>query len=293
MRQEVEGRSLEGRDEHLAVGLQVGERLIEEIRPLVARHGVGTETLACALEESLLEVEESRKDREFSTEELRSILVGLVLWNIFGGGPTLWIRSKTEAGYEVRLDVQVLAFEMWRRAVNFAARCGVDSAAAAEALAAATHATTDRLAETGQETEDKIRDVRNYLFATYMHRIFDIAGKQGSGQTNYVDMAGWAANRKLSDKGTFMEGLERGIYCREFLDAMPQKAKSVAIARYVLGYDWPETAGALGSSVNAVQKALSAGVQQAIGTWVKQRRARRQKSISSEISKKRNKKASS
>ena len=42
---------------------------------------------------------------------------------------------------------------------------------------------------------------------------------------------------------------------------MPTKAKSVAIARYVLGYSWPETAGALGSTVNAAQKALSVGVR--------------------------------
>ena len=166
-------------------------------------------------------------------------------------------------------------------------------AAAEEALAAATHATADKLASSGEGTErEEIRDVRNYLFATYMYRIFDIAGKQGSSQTDYVDMENWVSNRKLTDKGTFLDGLESGIYCRELLDAMPPRAKSVAIARYVLGYSWPETAGALDSSVNAAQKALSNGVQIAIATFVqKVRRARHRKPVDIEIGKKRNKKA--
>ena len=198
----------------------------------------------------------------FPGEELRSTLFELILWKIFGRGAALWIGSRTEAGHEIPQDVLVTAHSMWKGAVNLAAKYGVDTAAAEEALAAATHATADQLASSGEGTErEEIRDVRNYLFATYMYRIFDIAGKQGSSQTDYVDMENWVSNRKLTDKGTFLDGLESGIYCRELLDAMPPRAKSVAIARYVLGYSWAETAGALDSSVNAAQKALSNGVR--------------------------------
>jgi hypothetical protein len=141
MRRDVEGRvSPKGRRRALAVGLQVGESLIEEIRPFVCRHGVGTETLASALKEALLEVGAKEKDNEASREELRSTPLELVLWKIFDRGAALWISSKTEAGDEGPLDVLVTAYAMWGKAVNPAAKYGVDTAAA-EALAAATHAT--------------------------------------------------------------------------------------------------------------------------------------------------------
>ena len=291
MRGDVEGRvSAEGGSDNAAVSRRVGKSLIEEIGPLVGRHGVGTETLAGALEEALLEVGARGKDKEVSAEELRSCLLGLVLWKIFGRGP--WIRSKTGAGHEVPLDVLVTAYAMWGRAVSLATRYGVDTAAAAEALAAAAHAITEKLAGSGQEEKGKeICDIGNYLFATYMNLIIGIAGKQGSSQTDYVDMDDWVASRDLSDRGSFLEVLESGIHCRELLDAMPPKGKSVAYTRHIVGYSWRETAGALGSSVNAAQKALSAGVRKALGTCMQElRRARDSKRVDIEISKKGRKK---
>jgi DNA-directed RNA polymerase specialized sigma24 family protein len=290
VRRDIEGNVFAEREgEHSSVGL--GKRLFEEIRPLVNLHGVGTETLVAALEAALLEVGTGEND--VSREELRSTLLGLVLWKIFGRGSALWIASKTEAGHEVPLDLLVLAFAMWEGAVNLATKYGVDTAAAAEALAAATHATADKLAGSGVAREgNKIRDVRNYLFASYMYTIFNIAGKHGSSQPDYVDMEDWVANREDSDKGAFLEVVESGVYCRELLEAMPPKARSVAIARYVLGYSWSETAGALGSSINAAQKALSIGVRRAIGTCMQElRRARHRKPVDIETRKKRGKKA--
>jgi DNA-directed RNA polymerase specialized sigma24 family protein len=294
VRRDVEGRvSAVSGDEHTAVGLQVAESLIEEIRPVLARYGVGTETVARAFEEARVEVGASGKDRKVSRQELRSTLFGLVLWKIFGRRSAPWISSKTEAGHEIPHDVLVAAYSMWEGLVDLAARHGVDTAAAAEALTAATHATADKLACSGEGTEgDEIRDVRNYLLTSYVHRISYIAGKQGSTRTDYVDMESWVLNRKLSDKRAFLHGLENEIYCREFLDAMPAKAKSVAIARYVLGYTWPETAEALDSSVNAAQKALSSGVRIAIATCQKVRRAWYLKPVNIEIGKLRRKKAS-
>ena len=72
---------------------------------------------------------------------------------------------------------------------------------------------------------------------------------------------------------------------------MQPKGKSVAYTRYIVGYSWRETAGALGSSVNAAQKALSAGVRKALGTCMQElRKARDSKRVDIEISKKGRKK---
>ena len=87
----------------MALVAGVAETLFEEIRPLLGRHGVRSETLTRALEEALREVHASWKDSELSGEGLRSCLLGMVLWTIFGGEDGLWISSKTEGGHEVPL----------------------------------------------------------------------------------------------------------------------------------------------------------------------------------------------
>jgi len=279
----------------MAAVARVAETLIEEIRPLVGRHGVGPETLACALEEALCEVHSSGKDTDPSGEGLQSCLLGIVLWKIFGGKDGLWISSKTEAGHDVPLEVLVTAYAMWEKAVSLAAKYGVDSAAAAEALMAAAHDRADKLAG-GRDQRDagEIRDVQSYMFATYKYMICGIAGKQVSRQDDYADIKKEAENLEVSDKGAFQKVLDSGIYCREFLDALPPKARSVASARYIFGYSWHETAGRLGSSVNAAQKAMSAGVRKVIGSCRRElSRVRHGKLVDIEVHKKRGKKASS
>ena len=186
-------------------------------------------------------------------------------------------------------DVLVTAYAMWGKAVNYPDKTAVDTAVAAETLTTAAYVASDKIVARGEVWDAKeIRDVRNYLFATYMYMITAIAGNQGSSQTDNVDMADWVENRELSDKRGFLEVLENRIYCREFLDAMPPKGRSVAISRYVLGYSWQETAGEPGSSVNTVQKALSAGVRKAMGTCMHElRRERQQKPVDIESTKRR------
>jgi DNA-directed RNA polymerase specialized sigma24 family protein len=256
---------------------------------------VGPETLAGAFKDALLEVDEKKKGGEETAEGLRSSFLGLILWKIFAKGDTLWIDSETEAGNAVTLELLVVAYTMWENAVNLASKYGVDTAAAAEALAQATHAAADQLARNRQDPDGKeIRDIRKYVFASYMYSVFNIAGKQGSDQTEYVDMGDWKADRKLSDQGAFLEALESGILCREFLDAMPPKGRSVAIARYILGYSWPETAGALGTPINTAQKALSAGVRKAFGVCMREiRRVGYRKAANIEAYLAKNKKTSS
>jgi hypothetical protein len=53
---------------------------------------------------------------------------------------------------------------------------------------------------------------------------------------------------------------------------MPAPGKNVAVARFILGYSWPETASALGTSINAAQKALSSGIRQTFGTCMRELR---------------------
>jgi len=275
------------------IGVQIGKVLVTDLRPLVGRHGVGAESLALALEEALEEICKHDTDKDWSGEELRSWLLGLILCKIFVKGGELWISPRTEAGRSVTPDLLVSAYAMWERAVNLATRFGVDPAAAAETLAKATHATADRLAASAACGDDRdVRDAHKYLFATYMHLIFGIARKQGSARSDYVDMGDWIANRQISDRGAFLEAVENGIFCREFLDALPPRGRSVAIARYILGYSWQETAAALGSSINAAQKALSAGVRKAIGTCVRElRRPDRPKSVDAKTLKNKNKRS--
>jgi DNA-directed RNA polymerase specialized sigma24 family protein len=266
--------------------------LIQEIQSLLGRHGVGPEALAGALEEALFDIGATGKERDALPEEIRSCLLGLVLSKIFARGSVLWISLRTDTGIAVSPDLLVTAHALWAKALHLAARYGVDAAAAAEALAGATHTTAEELAGSGGVREArKIRDVRNYLFATYMYTIFGIAGRQGSIHTLHLDTEDLDTNG-LSDKGAFLEVLERGIYCREFLAAMPPKGRSVAIARYILGYSWPETARALGCSINTAQKALSTGVRKAFATCMQDlRRARHRTLVEIEIGKKKARRA--
>ena len=231
---------------------EAGHGLIEEIQPLLAPRGVGPEALTKALNEALLEI--SNKPMDGSPDDRRELLLGLILWKIFAKGSPLWISLKTAAGNSVPPDLLVAAYAMWRNASYVAARQEVDNAAAAEALVKATHATADRIANGRNSESEEIRDIRKYLFAAYRNAIVTLAGKQGLNRTDYVDMGDWIANRELSDRGAFVEAVESEILCRELLESMPPRGRSVAVARYILGYSWPETAGALDTSVNAAQR---------------------------------------
>jgi DNA-directed RNA polymerase specialized sigma24 family protein len=105
-----------------------------------------------------------------------------------------------------------------------------------------------------------------------MYTVYRISDKQGTQRTEYIDMADWIANRDVSDRGKFLDVLETGIYWSEFLGAMQPRAQAVVMSRLALGYSWEETAGFLGSSVNAAQKALSSGVRKSVGICMRELR---------------------
>jgi DNA-directed RNA polymerase specialized sigma24 family protein len=243
--------------------------LVEELRQLLLSYGIKPEEL----EETLKEVQESAvmNDLEKSSQELRPVLIRLVLWKLFGGKESLWIHLETNAGNKVPTEVLIEAYFMWSKALRLAERCGVDPAAAADAMAKATHATTDQKAKNEHGLRTKpIRDVRRYLFASFIHTIHSIASKQGIYKTDQMDLADWIGERHRSDKGAFADILDCGIMFKEFLDALDPDTKNIALARYSLGYSWVETAEFTGIPIRAAQRALSIAIQKALGVCMRE-----------------------
>ena len=190
-----------------------------------------------------------------------------MLFKLFVTNSPLWIRSRTASGNEVPVELLVAAYGIWGEAEAFAARCNVDPAVAAEALAEATFAVADGVARNGWRDRkgEEIKQVGNYLFQTYENRIISIAGDAGLFRTDHADMTDWFAELQESDKGLVLNAVESGIFCRELIDAMPPRGRSVAVLRYIYGYTWPETAEALGITISAAQKALSVGFRKVLG----------------------------
>lgn len=159
------------------------------------------------------------------------------------------------------LDLLVAAYTMWRRAVTLAAEHGVGRPEAAEVLAKTTHATADHIAKRDLGSEDQIRDIERYLFASFINSISRIARKRGPKhvirKASFFDRC---------DEGAFQQALESSVFCRELLNVMPPKGRRVAIARYLMGYEWPEVADVFDTSVNAAKKAQSVGLRRAFET---------------------------
>ena len=241
------------------VGQEIEFGLLEKIRELACRYRVRPEAMAGAFQEAVLEIGRNKHDTESPADERRGHLIGLIFWKLFARGQELWITSKTAAGNAVPLELLVTAYRLWRRAVTFAAKHGVGSSDAAEILAHATHAIADRLAMA--EHYDRIRKLDAYLFSAFMYAVFRVSRKQGSKDIHFVQLSGL---NDLSDEGAFQRAMEGAILCQELLNVMPPRGKSAATARYLLGYDWSETAAALGSSINAAQKAQSVGFKRAL-----------------------------
>ncbi len=233
--------------------------LLEEIRPATSEHGVSQEELADALSEVVFDAAEKALKGEISEEDHRFYVLGLIFWKLFGKGTELWIPYKTVCGNAVPFELLIMSYGMWRRALSFAAGCGVGSSDAAEALTQTTHATADQLAKnTHRGEKHRIHSVRNYLFAVYIYAILRIAAKSGS----IVEFQ-WSGRIDRSDEGAFMRHLENTILLRELLAFMTVQERRTTIIRTYIGYDWAEVARVLKTSVNAVQKAQSVGLRKA------------------------------
>jgi len=240
--------------------------LLEEIRPLIQVYGVNAAALDKSFDESLWQVGAGTMTGE-SEEESRSCLLGVVLYKLFVTNSPLWIRSRTANGNEVSVELLIAAYAIWHEGESFAARCNVDAATAAEALADTTYAVADGVAKNGWKDGrgKEIKHVGNYLFRAYGNRIIRIAGKAGLFRTEHMDATDWLAELQRSDKGLVLNAVESGIFCRELIDSMPPRGRSVAVLRYIHGYTWLETAEALGITISTAQKALSVGFKKVLG----------------------------
>lgn len=150
---------------------------------------------------------------------------------------------------------------MWKSATTIAAKNGIDVLSAADVLVRVTHDTTNLAFRSRNDPANgEIHDAYHYIFTAYTYSIRRMAARKRRIEMWSVDIGYLDAKQELSDQGVFWEIFDRTILCNELLNAMQAKGKKVAIARYVHGYEWPEIAEYLGTSINAAQKALSAGI---------------------------------
>jgi hypothetical protein len=254
-----------------AIQAEAASGLLEEIQPLVAQHGIQEGALSNAFEETLLEIGE--KNIGNSAEEIRSHLIGFILWKLFARGAALWISAQTKTGNRVPLNVLVTAYALWKNALRVASRHGKDALTAADALVKVTHHTADLISRNAVDPEsESIHDVYHYLYTGYTYMIRRIAAGRAPNENNSVEIGKWIEKYRgeLSDQGAFRRVIHNEILCRELMNAMQPKGRSVAYARYVLGCSWPETADILGTSINAAQKALSFGIRTVLEIYGKE-----------------------
>src|SRR5262249_43470274 len=250
------------------------EVLRKEILPLIKLYGTKAEVLDGALEEAVAEVLGNADLRGHDADALKESVLELVLYKVFVTRSPLWICSRTDRGKEVPAKLLVAAYSVWREAEEFAARHSVDPAAAAEVLGKATYEIAEGVIRNGwRDREGKeIENVANYLFQTYMNRIFLVAHWDGSCVTDRLDAEDWLVEKRLSARGVAVNAHESGIFCRELMNWMPPRGQSVAMARFILGYNWSETAEALGISVSTAQKALSVAFKKVRGICLRDSR---------------------
>lgn len=249
----------------------VSVMVFQEMQSILAPWKIDPLYLTAIFDEAIHEVQQ-RVPWDWETgEHLRLSVQSLILWKILAPRSALWIDSRTHAGNDVPLEFLAAAYSMWRPAETLAARHHVDSTTAGSTLAHVTHMAADRIAKMKREPMP-LAECRKYIFVSYRNAILEIVGLQGTHRTVYVDMANWVARRKTSDQGAFIGAIEDGILCSELLNAMPSKCKTAAVARYILGYSWQETADAMGTTVNTAQKELSLGIRQAVGACARKMR---------------------
>jgi hypothetical protein len=244
-----------------------GLDLIEELKPLLAAHGIGTMKLLDAFKEARLSLEDSNSDR--SPQEIRSSILRLILWKLFDDNRSLWIHLETESGNSISSKILVEAYLMWKKALRMAERFGVDPAAAADAMAKATYAMADQTAKTSLNDKGII-DIQKYLFVSYMHAIHATAIKQGIHETECVDIADWVSTRDNSDRGAFADFLDCGILFQEFLEILEPRAKKLAYLRYYVGYSWREAVDGSGLSIFFAQKLLSVAIRDAVSMCMRE-----------------------
>jgi len=242
------------KERYLRDNSETKRNLIRIIQSLPDSSKIDAAILDAALDRALRETNE-----EF--EDFQLLVLDRILWHFFAGESGLWVGCRTREGNIIPADMLINAYTMWRSAAAYAENRGVDEVKAASAMVKAVHIAVDNMAK-----GHPIEKIRKYLFGIYRHNISRITRKPTFA---YKKKRVELTEKRLADKGIYLSKIEDKMLCRELMEFMPPQGKRVASLRYRFGYDWKETARQLNTSVNAVQKALSVGIQKAFDAYMK------------------------
>jgi hypothetical protein len=244
-----------------------GSDLANEIQPLLKAHDKRRDELCNAIKEAY---EAMRQDCfEGSPHERHSVLLQIALAYLFARKDPLWIHTRTESGNEVTIDVLIEAYFIWGKAWKIAREWGVDSAAAADAMAKATHSVIDQRAN-NKDNQGRIRDVRKYIFAAFRRETYELALKQGMYKTVRIGSLHPARTPCFSDQGKHARIMDYSILYQEFLNSLDPDLKMIVHTRLSLQCGWDETSERVKMPVNAAHKKLSRALQKGLGRCLRE-----------------------
>ena len=236
-------------ERYLRDNSEIKRNLIRIIQSLPDSSAIDTAILDAALDRALRETHEDFDDFQL-------LVLDRVLWRFFARESDLWIGCRTPAGNAVSADVLVTSYTMWRGAAAYAENRGVDNLKSAAAMADAVYTAVDDMAK-GKD----IVNLRKYVFGIYRHNMLRIIRNPNFA---YNKKKVGITEKRLWNKRINSDKIENEVLCRELFEFMPQRAQDVAYMRYWLGHTCEEIAKELNTSANAVQKALSIGIQKAL-----------------------------
>ncbi len=245
----------------------LGNDLLREIQPLLKAHNKGKDELYAAVKQA----NEAMRLGCFATslQEMQSVFLQITLVNLFAIKDPLWIHTRTESGNEVPTDVLIEAYCIWGKAWKIAGEWGVDPAAAADAMAKATHSVVDQRAN-NKDNQEIIRDMRKYILAVFRHQTYVLALKQGIHKTVPIDSLHRVSARCFSDQGKHAHIMDCSILYQEFLNSLDRDCKIIAHSRLSLKHGWNETSERVKMPVDVAHKRLSRALRKGLGLCLRE-----------------------
>jgi len=245
----------------------LGSDLAKQIQPLLKAHNKRRDEICNAIKEAY---EAMRPDCfEGSPHERQSVLLQIALAYLFARKEPLWIHTRTESGNEVTIDVLVEAYFIWGKARKIARKWGVDSAAAADALAKAAHSVIDQRAN-NKDNQGRIRDVRKYIFAAFRRKTYELALKQGMYKTVRIGSLHPARTPCFSDQGKYARIMDYSILYQEFLNSLDPDTQIIAHARFSLAYGWDEASEHANMSAKTAHNRINKAVREGLGLCMRE-----------------------
>ncbi len=236
--------------------------LAKRIQLLLKTHKEGKSGLTATIKEAYRELRPDWIDN--SSQDMQSDLLQVTLANLFAKKEALWIHPRTECGNDVPAEILIEAYGLWGTSRRVARQRGVDPAAAADAMAKATHAVVDKLIG-NKDHPEQIRDIRKYIFAAFRHETSAVALAQGFDKTVRIGSFHPARTRNFSDSGKHARIMYYSILYRELLDSLDHGCKSIAHSRLSLEHGWAETSECMKMQAKTAQKKLSRALRKGLG----------------------------